>query len=177
MVGTGYLDAALSLAVISTASIANGLALPLLVLFQAVGEAGKAFKAVCVGVIAEVASSTLLVPLLGVIGGVAGRCILFTATLAWAIYEAKALHPKPRFNCEMVWKGLTAALIMATVILALEVAYPSPWMMPLYIMVGSSSYVLGLKILRGLTREDLWIIEAVAPRWLKRIVILAERLV
>jgi len=62
---------------------------------------------------------------------------------------------KITFDKEALTKSLVASLVMAMVVAAAEILRYSKYLLPLYVLVGASTYLAALRILRAIKPSDI----------------------
>ncbi|MEM3507603.1 MAG: oligosaccharide flippase family protein [Candidatus Bathyarchaeia archaeon] len=171
--GEIYLDSVIPLAIISISSIAYGLSIPILIVFQSLGETFKIFKITFLATLANVLTCILMIPRMNIVGASIGRSVLFLTTLFYSIYEGKKLMGL-KFDKKAIIKSIIASLLMFIALLILEFFLLSKFLIPFYIIFGIIIYGLMNKTIKGLSKEDLEIIKKMVPENFKKLFKLIE---
>jgi O-antigen/teichoic acid export membrane protein len=163
MAGRIYAEASLPLAVISAASVAYGLAIPLIVALQALGKPANLLKVTLLAFLIEGTACFIFTPLLGIIGAAFGRCFLFAGILFLGYLEVKRFV-KVRLDWPTILRAFLAAGVMGLLVFYLAYFYPSIIMMPIYVITGIIVYGVTLRSLGALKKHDLQVLEGILPR-------------
>jgi len=108
--------------------------------------------------VASVGGSLFLAPVLLPIFGVVGTAAIKGAAMIISlVLTAIALrkHILIRFDREAVWKSWVAAIVMFVAVSFIEYVHMSPYLLPLYIIVGGIVYVIALRLLRTVNENDI----------------------
>ena len=63
-----------------------------------------------------------------------------------------------QFDLDGIKKSLIAAIVMAVVVMVVEMQIYSKYLMPAYVIVGAVAYVVMLRLLRAIRKDDIQLI-------------------
>ena len=107
-----------------------------------------------ISVLVGLASAMFLLPFLGIVGASVARSlalIISTALTMIVLARKKAM----RLDANMVWKSLLACGVMSGVLFGIQAVIYSRLLLPIYIVVGCLVYLLSLRFLRVVKKEDV----------------------
>jgi len=111
--------------------------------------------------IASVGASLVTLPILLPSLGATGIAIIKgTALILSFILSIIALRTRIpiRFDKEAIWKSWSASIVMFVIVWIVEQIYLSPYLLPVYILVGGATYAGSLKILKAVNKNDFQLI-------------------
>jgi O-antigen/teichoic acid export membrane protein len=111
--------------------------------------------------IASVVGSVVMLPVLLPSFGVMGMAVIKgTAMVISFVLTVVVLHKRMpiKFNREALWKSWTAAIGMFVAVWFVEHLYFSRYLLPLYIVVGGTTYMIALRLLRAVNEDDIKLI-------------------
>lgn len=114
--------------------------------------------------LASVAISLILLPaiqILGLTGLALIRGISLTSTFALTIHYISKIV-KVEIDREATWKALTSSATMTLAVLAVQQIGHSKLLLPLYVAVGAATYIIALRALKTVKREDTKLVEELA---------------
>ena len=99
----------------------------------------------------------ILTPLFGMFGAATARGVgmIFGAALLILFLRKKFLV---QFDLDGIKKSLIAAIVMAVVVMVVEMQIYSKYLMPAYVIVGAVAYVVMLRLLRAIRKDDIQLI-------------------
>jgi O-antigen/teichoic acid export membrane protein len=102
----------------------------------------------------SVVVALVLVPVLGIVGAsiARGLSMLLSLLLTWYFVRRKILV---KLDSQAIMKSVAASGAMAFCMEALQLLYYSRFLLPLYLLVGASVYLLAMRALRGINRDDV----------------------
>ncbi len=166
MAGRSYQEAVFPLAMISISSIASGLVVPITLGLQALGKTATVLRITVVALIVEILVGLVTVPVIGILGASIARSVLFVSTLIYGVFAARTFM-RISFDREAVWKSGLAGGVMAIAVAELQAFHTSVVLLPVYVAAGVFTYLLALKVLRGLSGADILVIEGTLPESLR----------
>jgi Membrane protein involved in the export of O-antigen and teichoic acid len=101
--------------------------------------------------------SPVLLPLLGVVGMAIIRGVAMIVCLLLTIFAVRKRIPI-KVDGEAIWKSWSAAFVMFGVVWFVERIHFSPYLLPLYIVVGTIVYFVALRCLRVVNENDVELI-------------------
>jgi O-antigen/teichoic acid export membrane protein len=153
-VGQAYADGTIPLMILTCVFgltlFGSALGPMLLALSETRVVSGIAVMSVLVGL----ASAAFLLPFLGITGASVARgvaLIISTALTLVVLARKKAM----RLDTEVIWKSLVAAGLMSGVLFGMQAIIYSRLLLPIYIVVGCLVYLLALRFLRAVRKEDV----------------------
>ncbi|MDH5635035.1 MAG: polysaccharide biosynthesis C-terminal domain-containing protein, partial [Candidatus Bathyarchaeota archaeon] len=111
--------------------------------------------------IASVVGSMVMLPVLlpsfGVVGMAVVKGVAMVISFVLTVIVLWKRMPI-RFDREAVWKSWTAAIGMFIAIWFIQHMHFSPYLLPLYIVVGGTTYMIALRLLRAVNEDDIKLI-------------------
>ena len=105
-------------------------------------------------VILSITTALLLVPTWGMLGASTARGLgMITSTALTILFLRKKLSL--RLDLGMISKTLTASVIMAAIVMAVQIPFYSQYLLPLYIVIGAVAYLTALRLLKAVKQEDI----------------------
>jgi len=111
--------------------------------------------------VASVVGSVVLLPVLLPSFGVVGMAVVKGAAMVISFVLTVIVLRKRmpiRFDGEAVWKSWAAAIGMFVVVWLMEYVYFSPYLLPLYVVVGGVAYAVALRLLGAVNENDIRLI-------------------
>lgn len=154
---------------------AIGIVLAPMLLARAHTRASSAITAA--SVVLSIATALLLVPNYGMVGASTARALGMIASTALTILFLRS-RMSLQLDIAMMVKTITASVVMSVVVLAVQIPLYSPYLLPLYIVIGAVTYLTALRLLKAVKEEDIDLIRryfghrfSFAPRILSRILL------
>jgi len=115
---------------------------------------------------ANVALSYAMIRPLGMEGAALG---LSSSSVAYFVIVAYYAHKEGVFDYDaaIAMKSWCSSAIMAASVLGVQVLFPSPYFLPVYIIVGAAVWIGVSRLLKPLNAEDARLIQEITPSWLK----------
>lgn len=114
-------------------------------------------------VVGSIVMSPFLLPSFGVVGMALVRGVAMIISLTLTVVAVRKRLPI-RFDREALWKSWCASIIMFLVVWLIQRINFSPYLLPLYIVVGGAVYVIALRALRTLNKNDIWLVRHLLGR-------------
>ena len=111
--------------------------------------------------IISIIGSMVLLPVLLPSFGVTGMAIIKGAAMMMSLLLTIIVLRRRvpiKFDGEAVWKSWVAAVIMFAAVWLIERIYFSPYLLPIYIVVGGATYAIALRLLRTVGENDIRLI-------------------
>ncbi|MFH1328877.1 MAG: oligosaccharide flippase family protein [Candidatus Bathyarchaeota archaeon] len=162
-VGSQYLDAALPLAIISGAAALVCMETIVYNLMLSLGRTRILLEAGVFAILVDVALFILLLPPLGIIGAAFAKAGLIVVLFVYPSIRLRKFF-ELRFDKGAYGKAWVASLVMMTVLIAIQALWMTPWLLPLYVVVGGGVYLAVLRILRAVNAEDFALVRQFLPR-------------
>jgi O-antigen/teichoic acid export membrane protein len=152
--GRQYEGGALPLAVLSLASTATIISFSLGPILIVLNETLLAALASIIPLPISLAVALMSIPTLGILGAAVARglSMLLSLLLTWYFVRRKILV---KLDSQAIMKSVAASGAMAFSMEALQLLYYSRFLLPLYLLVGASVYLLAMRALRGMNRGDI----------------------
>jgi len=128
--------------------------------------------------VTSVVGSIVMLPVLLPSFGVMGMAVIRgTAMVISLVLTAIALHKRIpiKFDREAMWKSWTAAIIMFVAVWFIQYMHFSPYMLPLYIVVGGITYAIALRLLKAVDEYDIKLIRNLLGKKATVIINIAEK--
>jgi O-antigen/teichoic acid export membrane protein len=157
-VGQAYADGTAPLMILSFFYAVTVLGLALSPMLVALAETRLVSWITLVSVLVGLASAYLLLPVLGIIGASLARsfALVITTILTIAVLGQKKAM---RLDVEAVWKSLVASALMASTIFGMQMIVYDKFLLPVYMLVGVIVYLIALRLLRAVRKDDVDLIE------------------
>lgn len=174
LAGGIYEDAALPLAVLS---ISLAIACQVRALSQIFIVLGKPVTSAIV----TIASTTIPVIVgpfmilnIGTVGASLTRGLSLIIALLVSLLILRRLI-KLEFDMKAYFHAWVASGVMAVVVLLAQIIYYSKYLLPLYVLIGGSVFILGLRMLRTINRDDVELVSEFLPRRFRLVAKVMER--
>jgi len=105
-----------------------------------------------------VVASILVLPFFGAVGIAVVKGAVMIASFVLTVFFLRRRVPI-RFDEEAVWKGWSAALLMALIVGLIAQLYPNRILLPAYILIGGVVYAVSLRITKVIEKQDLQVIQ------------------
>jgi O-antigen/teichoic acid export membrane protein len=172
--GSRYSAGAPTLAIVSAVSALVCFGAILNIVIMSINKTSILFASNFLSIISGAIVSFLLVPYLGATGAGIGRTsLLIVQFLVPLIYLCRIKNC--RLNWNILLKSLVASLVMAFGVLVVESLVASKYLLPLYLIVGAAIYLIMVRSLKMLNKEDTTFFIAYLPARFRRIGTLLER--
>lgn len=127
------------------------------------------------GVIGEIATSPLI-PVFGIDAAATSRTALLFVSLAtsWLLLRKSI---KNVIDLKAMAKVLSCTIVEAAAVLTVETVWYHVYLLPLYIAVGGLAYLITLRYIRILRKDDISLLQKLVPAQLRFLVRLLQRLV
>jgi len=141
---------------------------PLLLIYK------KTLAVLATNMVSMVVSLTMFLTTLNKLGAagmaiIKGVSVLISFVLAFIILR-KIIAIK--IDKEALWKSLISGIAMTIIVKAVELTWPSMYMLPLYITVGGAVYLILLKVLKAIKEDDIKLVEEIFGQKISRLAIL-----
>jgi O-antigen/teichoic acid export membrane protein len=163
MAGGSYRESMFPFALIAVSSLAFGLANPILIALQSIGETASIFKVMVVALLFEAITGLCLTSIFRIIGAAVSRAVLFLAIMIYSVYEAKKFI-RLSFDFKPILKAFFASGIMGLIVFWLQNLWSSTFMAPIHAFIGLTVYILTLKALREISEYDLAVAMKILPK-------------
>lgn len=167
-VGVTYLAGYVPLMVLCLAFAITAFTTALSPVFLAIGETKVAASITAVSVVLALVVAYLILPFAGIVGASAARALsmIVVAGLTIIVLRRKKVL---QFDVDALVKNLLAGFVMAVVVIAIQLVSYSRLMLPLYVIVGASVYMLMLRILKAVNPADIDLLQRFLGRRLSLI--------
>ena len=155
--GNNYADAASPLAILSVSFAVACLGTALSQIFVVLGKTITSAIVTILSVLIPFFLGILLISNFGVLGAAMARGISLIVALVLSVLILRRIL-KVRFDLGAYRSAWLASLAMGVAVLALQFFFYSKYLLPVYIAVGSAVFVLSLRLLHALDREDIELI-------------------
>jgi O-antigen/teichoic acid export membrane protein len=120
----------------------------------ALGETRLSSLITIVSIVAGLASAALLLPISGITGASIARSLVLVTTTALTFI---VLHRQNamKLDVQAIWKSLLAGAVMAGTLLLAQLIVYSRSMFPVYILAGGVIYLVALRLLKAVRKEDV----------------------
>jgi O-antigen/teichoic acid export membrane protein len=154
LIGGSYVSGSLPLMIFCAADALTAFATVMSPALQSLEDTTAIGVTVGVSVPIGLVIAYLLLPGWGIVGAAVGRAsiILLIAILQFLVTKRKI---SLQLDFRMVEKTLAAGTVMAAIVAAMQLAYYSKFLLPLYGLVGVAVYFLMLKLLKIVEPADL----------------------
>ena len=125
-------------------------------------------------IVGSMMMSPVLLPLFGVVGMAIIRGVAMIVSLVLTIFVLRKRIPI-RFDNGAIWRSWAAALVMFGVVWFVGRIHFSSYLLPLYVVVGTIVYVVVLKLLRAVNKNDVRLIRSLLGERATVIVNIIER--
>jgi O-antigen/teichoic acid export membrane protein len=105
-------------------------------------------------VFVSIGTALILVPTWGMIGASTARALGMIASTALIILFLRR-RLSLRLDVATLVKALTASVVMTAVVMAVQIRLYSPYLLPLYIVIGAVTYFTALRLLKAVKEEDI----------------------
>jgi O-antigen/teichoic acid export membrane protein len=107
-----------------------------------------------VSIVAGLASAALLLPISGIIGASIARSLVLVTTTALTLI---VLHRQNamKLDVQAIWKSLLAGGVMTGTLLFIQLIVYNSILLPIYILAGCVIYLIALRLLKAVRREDV----------------------
>ncbi len=130
-----------------------------------IGDTTLSFKLAILNIILGVASTLILLPLLGIVGAAIARGVTMVAGLVTVVIALKS-RIGIGFDVEAFWKALVSGVVMAVVVMSAQSHYYSRYLLPAYVVLGGLVYFSMLLLLRAIKAHDIQLLdEYLGPRY------------
>jgi len=157
-VGDAYVSGALPLMILSLAFGLTGFGLVLSPMLTALAKSRAVMWITVASVVLGLASAYVLLPFLGIVGASVARDIATVVSLCLTIYALKRMRVLS-LDLEMAWKSLAAGALMGGALIAIQAVAYSKILLPAYMVLGASIYLILLRVLRAVTAHDIQLIQ------------------
>lgn len=154
LAGTGYADAAMPLAVLSISLAVACQVRALSQIFVVLGRTVTSAAVTIASILIPIVIGVVAVPLVGILGASLARGASLIIALILSILILRMFF-RPRFDLGAYRASWIASLGMAAVVLGLQAVFYSRYLLPVYIVVGGIVFILGLRVLHAINREDI----------------------
>lgn len=151
--GLTYASGDVILAVLSLFGAVSGLSAAFGVLLVVYNMTSKVLLINIVSVGVSVALSPVLLPYMGATGMAVIKGVSMTLSLILTIIALRKSVPI-KFDKDAIWKSWGAAIVMFMVVWLIEQVHFSQYLLPLYMLVGGTAYVIVLRILKAVNEND-----------------------
>ncbi|MEM3004572.1 MAG: oligosaccharide flippase family protein [Candidatus Bathyarchaeia archaeon] len=152
--GRGYASAAQPLSVLCIFSAVSAIGLVLGKILLVLGETRGYSLTIFSTVLAGFAIGKLLVPLMGPLGASFARAAsMLLALPPMLVVTSKKI--RIRVDGEAIWKSWTAGVVMSAVFFLLQCVSEDALLLPVYLAIGTATYVLVLRSLHAIEEKDL----------------------
>lgn len=152
--GNAYADAALPLAILSLSLALACQARALSQIFVVLGKSLTSALVTIASVLFSVAIGFLMISQFGIIGASIARGLALIIALLLSVQVLRGIL-RIRFDMKAYKVAWIASFAMASAVLLLQVAYYNKYLLPIYMVIGAAVYVLSLRLLHAIEREDL----------------------
>jgi O-antigen/teichoic acid export membrane protein len=157
-VGRAYVTGSNSLMILSGVFAFTVIGVVLSPMLLALAHTRVASAITAGSVILSITIAIMLVPTWGMLGASTARALgMITTTTLTVLFLRKKLSL--RLDLGMISKALTASVIMAAIVMAVQIPFYSPYLLPLYIVIGAVAYLTALRLLKAVKQEDIDFIE------------------
>ncbi len=153
-VGTAYVAGAESLMLLAGVFGVSLVGTVLFPVLLALGETRTASAVTITSLCVGLASSYVLVPPFGMLGAGSARGLAMSLTTMMTILVLRRTMTF-RLDTELMAKSLVAGSVMAVVVWFSELLAYDPYLLPLYVFVGTATYLVMLRLLRAMRPDDL----------------------
>jgi O-antigen/teichoic acid export membrane protein len=123
-------------------------------IFMLLGRTATASATTAACVVASLVAALLLIPVYGINGAAAGRAVAMLISFALTLALVKR-DVELSFDLEAFWKSFAASIGMIILVwFAQYVAY-SRLLLPVYVMIGTFTYLAGLRMLKAVHPTDV----------------------
>ena len=154
LVGVGYANGVLPLAVLSLASVSTIIGMALGPILIVLNETLLAALTSLLPIPLSVGLALISIPVLGILGASVARALsmLVSLLLTWYFVRRKIAV---KLDNQTIMKSITASVVMALVMEAIQLLYYSRFLLPIYLFVGLLAYLLGMRALKAMSNADI----------------------
>lgn len=156
--GEKYAGGFVILAVLSLLGALVGMGAALGVLLLVYNMTGTILVINVFSTVFGVVASILVLPFFGAVGIAVVKGTVMIVSFVLTVVFLRRRVPI-RFDREAVWKGWSAALLMALVVGLIAQLYPNRILLPVYILIGGVVYTVALRISKAIEKQDLQVIQ------------------
>lgn len=162
-VGDRYLPAALPMAIIAIAMALTSGSVVVNNALLSLGLTRIFLLASIVAIVTDISVSLLLIGPFGNVGAAIARASL-TGVLFLVPFHFLRRKVGHHLDKEAFIKSLASSLLMAIVVLLIQSVWMSKYLLPLYIAVGGIVYMLTLRLLGAIVKEDIELLRKLLPK-------------
>ncbi len=138
-------------------------------------EATRVFLEVsAVSIVTDIVVSLMLIPELGMNGAALGRVAMILVGFGYYIYRLRGVYGV-HFDKEALVKAWIASIFMGAIVGITELLYMSTVLLPVYILVGVVAYLVMLRLLHAVKKDDFDLIKKLLPKSLVKSLAFFER--
>ena len=173
--GLTYASGDIILAVLSLFGAVGGLSAAFGVLLVVYNMTSKVLLINIVSVGVSVALSPVLLPYMGATGMAVIKGVSMTLSLILTIIALRKSVPI-KFDKDAIWKSWGAAIVMFMVVWLIEQVHFSQYLLPLYMLVGGTAYVIVLRILKAVNENDFQLMRNLTGKRLAPLIEILEKI-
>ncbi len=154
LAGNNYADSAYPLAILSISLAVACQAKALGPIFIVIGKTVTSAVVTIASVLIPVIVGAVLIPYLGILGVSLARGSSLIISMILSILILRMIL-KIRFDMKAYSYAWIASLVMAGAVLAAQSLFYSKYLLPVYILLGGTVFMLAIRSLHAISREDL----------------------
>jgi O-antigen/teichoic acid export membrane protein len=178
--GQGYADGAMSLAILSLATILSAIFLLFQTTFEAIGKTSQVLKINMIIAIYLILMLLFFVPFLDITGAALARLFTKAVAIVLAVYLLRK-EIKIHLDKEAIWKATVSTLVVVPFLLIIERILspnlPTTQTLALELFTASGIYILSLYMLKALKNKDFELLRQAFPKPLTRYINIIERII
>ena len=153
-VGEAYVGGTLPLMILCLAFGLTAFSVGVTPMLIAISGTRMSMVATAASVFVGLASAYFLLPLWGIVGTSVARGL---AIVAGAGFVLLVLHRRKamRLDVEAIWKSLAAGVVMEAVLFGAQMILYSRLLLPVYVVLGGITYLVALRLLKIVRRDDV----------------------
>lgn len=162
--GPQYSDGAVPLAILCLITSLTQVGVAVTPTLLTIEKTRIALEASILSILTNILVSSTLMPFFGIIGATLGRTSLIIVNFSYIIYSLKKAYGF-YLDKDAFIKAWVSSMIMAMVVVTVEIfSSLQIILLPIYISIGTLTYLISLRCLHGINKEDIILLRNFFPK-------------